>query len=39
MPQSPPGLRNVARPQRVTWRRRARDYSIRQMPFPIGAAL
>ena len=38
-PKPAPGSRNTARPQRVTWRRRSRDQSIRNVPFPIGGPL
>ena len=36
-PPSPPGARNAARLQQVTWRHRSRDHSIRHMQctFPI----
>jgi len=32
-PKPPPGARNAACPQRVTWRRRSRDQSIRHISY------
>jgi len=38
-PQPQPGVRNAARPQRITWRSRSRDQSIRHTLLPTGDLL